>query len=307
VREGGAAPRRSTRASGEPGGRGERGGQRPLRNARSLAKIGLMPQAEKRDTVPLGRVLALIQSAESAYARFPPTLLFNEGWILRLVLDWFSSHPSSTSALGFQPGTSWFSEALLPTPFAPRSRGDPRGETRTHADGVFGHIQIGASAKTDLRVSTEATQFVVVEAKMYSPLSRGTRNAPKFGQAARNVACMAETLSRAQRPPSHLKSLAFLVLAPETQVSVPGFTASLEKSSIEEAVRLRAVQFAPALDVWIDQWFLPTLQAADVRALTWEDVLADVRVRDIEAYDELSAFYSRCQKDNAPARPATPA
>src|SRR5262245_19698520 len=72
----------------------------------------------------------------------PPTTLFNEGWMLRLVLEWASHHPTSVEPLSFVDGSRWYSEALLPSRFRPRHRGDEAGEGYTHADGVIGHFRL---------------------------------------------------------------------------------------------------------------------------------------------------------------------
>jgi hypothetical protein len=48
----------------------------------------------------------LIDAAESKPANFPATLLYNEGWMLRLVLDWYSSHKLTSHPLKFQPRAS---------------------------------------------------------------------------------------------------------------------------------------------------------------------------------------------------------
>jgi hypothetical protein len=57
-------------------------------------------------------------------------------------------------------------------------------------------------------------QFVVIEAKMFSNLSRGTKNALEYDQAARNVACMAHTIAKSGIQVDDLKSVGFFVIAP---------------------------------------------------------------------------------------------
>src|SRR3972149_9501694 len=94
---------------------------------------------------------ALIDATEREPHRFPPTLLYNEGWMLRLVIEWFNTHQAQGHPLSFHVGASWFSEALLPSPFRARHRGDRRAEARTHADGILGHFTIGSAAKADAR------------------------------------------------------------------------------------------------------------------------------------------------------------
>jgi len=236
----------------------------------------------------------LIDAAESEPANFPPTLIYNEGWLLRLVLDWYSKHPLTDSPLLFQQRATWFSEALLPTPFRPRYRGDTRAEARTHADGIFGHISVGRSAKADARLIDEATQLVVTEAKIYSTLSGGTRNAPTYDQAARNVACITELLSRAKRAPLEMTSLAFFVVAPDDQIKSGIFAQKLDKAAIRGAVQARAEAFSPELDGWVTEWFFPTLEAIRIEALSWETLIGDTLSIDPGAFRSLQAFYERC-------------
>ena len=132
---------------------------------------------------------------------------------MRLVLHHAYQPPYQSHPLSFQPASTWFSEGLLPTAFKPAFQSDPRGETRTNADGVIGHILIGAKGKADLELRSEATQFSVIEAKIHSPLSKGTQHAPDFDQAARNVACMAESLRQSHRKPQLFTNVESLVLA----------------------------------------------------------------------------------------------
>ena len=246
----------------------------------------------------LSRMHALIDATETEPPRFPPTLLYNEGWMLRLVLDWFNTHEVQGHPLSFHAEATWFSEALLPSPFRARYRGDRRAETRTHADGIIGHIEIGAAGKAGAELLSNARQLVAVEAKIGSSLKGGTRNAPTFDQAARSVACVAEVLSRAGRRPDQVNSLAFLVAAPLANLDKGAIGAKLEKSSIEAAVRSRAQAFSPELDAWLEVWFLPTLERITIMALPWEQLLTDIQAMDQESGRELDHFYQRCLKYN---------
>ena len=246
----------------------------------------------------LERIHALIDAVDSEPHRFPPTLIYNEGWMLRLVLDWFQSHRLPDHALHFLPQATWYSEGLLPTAFRARYRGDPRAETRAHADGIIGHIAIGRAAKADAELLSDATQFIVTEAKIHSPLSKGIRNAPTYDQAARTVACISEVLSRANRRPSQLQSLAFVVIAPERRIRRGAITSKLSKQSVEEAVRSRVETFSPELDGWWEEWFVPTLDLIKVEAMSWEGLIEDIATVDESGSDELATFYDRCLKYN---------
>jgi hypothetical protein len=54
----------------------------------------------------------MLRAASGERPLLSPTLLYNEGWLLRLVLDWFSRHDVEGHQLSFAAGARWFSEAL---------------------------------------------------------------------------------------------------------------------------------------------------------------------------------------------------
>ena len=87
------------------------------------------------------RIKAMLEACEAGEPTFPPTVLFNESWLLRVVIDWFAGHGGDRYPLSPLPGARWFSEAWLPSAFLPRYRGDRLAESRTHADGVIGHFR----------------------------------------------------------------------------------------------------------------------------------------------------------------------
>jgi hypothetical protein len=65
------------------------------------------------------------------------------------VVDWFAHHTVPNFPLNFAPSARWFSEALLPSAFLARSRGDSLAELWTHADATIGHFNVGSNRKTD--------------------------------------------------------------------------------------------------------------------------------------------------------------
>ncbi len=164
------------------------------------------------------RIQALLEQCSNANRCFPPTILYNEGWMLRLSIDWFARNKIENHPLTVPEGSTWYSEALLPSTFLQRYRGDKYSEAWTHADGAIGHFEIGQSGNGDLSIHPHAKHFVILEAKMFSKLSSGTKNANYYNQAARNVACIAEVLRKGNVKPSELSSLGFYVLAPASQI-----------------------------------------------------------------------------------------
>jgi hypothetical protein len=247
-------------------------------------------------------IVALLETCQSDAPVMPPTQLYSEGWMLRLLLDGYASLrlASGQHPLAIPPGCRWYSEALLPTTFRAERRGDGLGEAWTHADGVIGQFDIGQGAKGDLTLRHEADHLVVIEAKMLSRLSPGTSNAPDYDQAARCVACMAETLRRAARPAQALRTLGFYVLAPKDRIARGIFEPLMAKDALRAAVALRASAFGGTQDQWFEAWFLPTLERLDVRALSWETALDDLAAFGSEV-GHLRTFYERCLTLNGPS------
>ncbi len=182
--------------------------------------------------MPLSRITDMLQLASTNDRLFPPTLFYNEGWLLRLVLDWFSHHRDIDHPLAFAVGARWYSEALLPSQFFARKRGDDLAEGWTHADGVVGHVVIGDAALADTTLTPNATQLLVIEAKLFSRLSPRVTHAVGYDQAARNAACIAEVLCRGQREPGEFRTLGFFVIAPADQINRGVFANEMSRTSI---------------------------------------------------------------------------
>ncbi len=253
----------------------------------------------------LCEVQRIFESITAEGSCIPGTLLYNEGWLLRLVLT-AASQGIDCLPFCFEPTARWFSEALLYSAFLPRFRGDQLAESLTHADGVVGQFLFGAATKAGLRLGPQCSQFVVCEAKVFSCLSAGTKRAPSFDQAARNVACMAETLRRAGQPISLYKSLGFFVLAPALQIEAGVFSNQMSKSGIRSRL-VQRVQMYDAqsnrieLQNWLDEWALPLVDRMELSCCSWESVIDRVSMTHPEYGASLNGFYHLCLKYNAGA------
>ncbi len=250
----------------------------------------------------LERIVRILESCSSEEPKLPPTILYEEGWLLRLVLEWFSTHGVSDHELEFLDGARWFSEGLLPSAFlATRSR-DPLAEGWTHADGAIGHFDVGDAGKGDLKLRQDAKQLVIVEAKMFSDLSSGVTHADYFDQAARTVACMAEVLTRAEWAASEMSKLGFCVLAPLQKVSEGSFQKLVNNESIGPKVEQRVREWVEAhrddKAEWLSEWFEPVLKSMRLDVLAWEDVVATISEHDAQAGEAIGVFYDRCLQYN---------
>ena len=233
----------------------------------------------------------LIEAFDPEHPNFRPTELYNEGWLLKGFLHHAAQTDLGDSPFAFAEGSTWFSEALLPTVFKARYRGDPLAESRTRADGVIGHILIGEQGKVDLELDPEATQFVVIEAKIGAPLSPGIRHAPNFDQAARTVACMAEVLRQAGMPPGAMDALAFVVLAPDAAIKAGTFSSEMDRAGMRGKIQARVAAYEGHLDGWYQAWVELTLAAISLHAVSWEQA---IRALAPEGSKSLKAFYTLC-------------
>lgn len=244
------------------------------------------------------RIQKLLESCTTETPSFPPTIIYNEGWLLRLVLDWFFTHNVPNHPLEFHANAKWFSEALLPSPFLARFRGDPLAESWTHADGVIGRFTIGKDRKTDLSLLEDANQLVILEAKMFSGLSSGVSNAKYYDQAARNVACVAEVFHRAKASPRSLSNIGFNVLAPLSQIEKGVFTNEINRESIKNKVDQRVKYYSGTKDQWYSDWFLPTFQQIEIMEISWEEIIETIREQEPETANSLEFFYKLCIEFN---------
>ena len=237
----------------------------------------------KQTSEILGHINKIFDQTAFGEGPLRPTALYNEGWMIALLADWAAQLAPKTHPLHFLKDAKWYAEPQLPTPFP---QGQPRGERRTNADSVIGHFSVGQKGKADFSLCPLANQFVVIEAKMFSPLSSGTKHAKDYDQAARTVACMAEALCQAKRCPASVQKLAFFVVAPEEQIKKGIFGDKVTKESIQKKVRKRSEEYAGDKDDWYTQWFEPTLAQACIRLLSWEELLPES--------SEYVEFYQEC-------------
>ncbi len=250
----------------------------------------------------LNTINLILERCASDMSSLPPTVLYNEGWMLRLLLEWFSQQPASGHPLSFTEGSRWYSEALIPSAFLLRKQGDKFAESWTHIDGVIGHFEVGKNKTADLTLLRDATTLKVLEAKMRSKLSKGIKNASYFNQAARNIACMAEIFRLAEKDPMRMISVSFYVIAPKSQIDRGFFSAELSKESIRSIVEKRVYEHDTEHKTdkikWFKDWFVPTLEKADIQSVSWENILSHMNKVDSDVGNDLGIFYEKCRHYN---------
>ncbi|OPL10285.1 MAG: hypothetical protein AVO34_11380 [Firmicutes bacterium ML8_F2] len=202
--------------------------------------------------------------------------------------------------MSFQLGAEWYSEGLLTSRFLPMYQGDELAESHTRADGIIGNISLGKTGKSDVFLIKPFKQFIVLEAKLFSKLSRGTTRMPGYNQAARNIACMANVVAQSSCSIKDFKSLGYYVLAPEAQIKAePSFTEFMQKELIYQNVLSRVESYKKRSDYlekqkWFEEHFKPLISKIDLLLISWEELIEKIKKYDNRTGQELSQFYSQC-------------
>lgn len=233
-------------------------------------------------------------NAESPACTFAPTEVFNEGWLLRAVLqEWkICSNAGPFSFLPFPQDVRIYSEGQLYTPFGARYRGDKQAESHTHADGIVGHFSI-PDTKSGIVLHHNFSYFAVFEAKLSSGLAGRTSNAPGYDQVTRNIACMINMILQSGRAEGYAAN--FIVLYPRTNRFV--IPAQYSKAAVADQVGRRIAMYESGAEgrrsasPFALRW-KQVLDRLCISFVTWEDVLAAL------ANDELRRFYELCVRFN---------
>lgn len=216
---------------------------------------------------------------------------------MRSVLrEWVTS--SRSSAFGFLPfpqGIKVYSEGQLYTPFKARYRGDKRAESHTHVDGIVGDFSI-VGTKSGVRLNRDFKYTAVFEAKLYSPIAGGTKNAPHFDQVSRTAACLINSILMAGSRTDYRAHLVILYARDNHRIDPTMYSKVYIENQI--ATRVNAYMETETPDDSIRSFaagWRSVLENVQIWFVTWEDTLADIRSQDLDQ------FYSLCKRFNRPA------
>jgi hypothetical protein len=253
-------------------------------------------------TETIMEIFDTIEKIEIQENNIQPTLLYNEGWMLRVILKWFNKNVEICHDISMKNGSKWYSEALLSSKFLPKFRGDTLAESYTHADGVYGDFIIGNNGFGDLKLKNDCRQFVIVEAKIFSKYSKGTKNAPSFNQAARNVACMCDIVENSQQ--LNIDDISFFTIIPETQIEKEKtFNEYINIDNIKQTVFNRVEQYRTRKDYmekkeWYDNCFIKFCEKIRTKLLSWENIINFIIINDNIFGNKIKIFYEKCLKYN---------
>ncbi len=245
-------------------------------------------------------ILKSIEQTKNHNNNIPPTMLYNEGWLLRLILNWFSLNRQFKYKIQFDCDAHWYSEALLSSKFSPKYRGDKLAESYTHADGVTGNFSIGNKGMGDLKLAEDCKQFIVIEAKMFSKYSKGTKNAPEYNQVARTVSCMCHIISQSNQLLSTTKEVKFYTFLPKEQLkNEPTFNEYIMKKNISRVVKDRVKLYKGRSDYedkykWFKKDYKRFIKQIVIENVSWEEIIEFIEKKDNKYYKKLLTFYNNC-------------
>lgn len=249
---------------------------------------------EPSQSLVLDRIQTMLQSCVTGSSLFPLTTVYNESWLLRLVVDWFSTYHVPQHLLTFPDHAWWFGGALLPTPFGADSKKNRPGDSWTHVDAAVGQFEVRNPAKPELVLLPNSTHLVVLEAKIRGGLSSGVPDAKYYDEVARTVASIAETLRRAKRRPAEFDRLVYCVLAPHVRIAEGTFSSEMNRNSIERKVKRRVEAYGGAKESWHKRWFSPVFKKTEIITLSWEQVIETIGKHDFSSASSLEDYYHRC-------------
>ena len=256
-------------------------------------------------------VAGLLRQCDTEKTHFPPTTFFNEGWMVRIMTSVSIEEDLQLKGIDFGKMANWYSEGMLASPYPPAFRGDSLGEGYTHADMALGNFTVDAKNRGEILIKGNTGNFGVIEAKMNSPLSKGTAHAPNYDQASRNLACIAFSTRKTQH------EIFFAVAAPQIAIEKHKIDRIVDKSSMlakisdrfdsynepeltgkvsaEEAAKYAAKYAAifQEKDITIER-----AAGATCIVISYEEWLSELKPLVGSLYQELRDFYKLCKTFN---------
>ncbi len=237
-------------------------------------------------------VLEIINTIETSKANINPTIIYNEGWMTRLLVYYSIQEQIKIKEIDFSLINHWTSEALISSPFVKASK---LREGYTHADIALGDFNVKYENRGEIIVCPKASQFGIIEAKMKSPLSKGTTHAKDYNQASRNITCIAHNTSLDC-------NTFFYVALPECKLPKKNRAGStiakiIDKEEIKRQIKKRLSPFVLNEIAEINENdILLKVEKCEVGLITYEEWIE--KFTDTKIKETLNDFYSNCIKWN---------
>lgn len=217
-----------------------------------------------------------------------PTILFNEGWMIRLLIYYSVQENLKIGNIDFSENPNWTSEALIDSPFV---RTQSLRENHTHTDIILGDFSVEFKNRGAITVNPGAQRLGIIEAKMNSNLSQSVANAKDYNQASRSIACLAYNTWATDC------DIFFTLAVPEATIKKKKFEDQLNKELIASQIEQRFNQFEESNQVGQHKkQIMAKVKKCVIDILPYEDwmnAICDVKIK-----TELTAFYTRAIEYN---------
>ncbi len=231
---------------------------------------------------------------------FPETLIFNEGWLLRIILKKLLSqkYTSQFNFLQFPSRSNFFSEGQLYTPFKKMKKNDKYCEGNTHVDGIVGDFVINNTSKSGIKLSDKFQYLSVFEAKMFSPISKSTTHFKVYSQISRILSCMINLLK--DEGDLKKKKICFVLFYPEENKYIKTQLSEISKKKfIESEINNRINHYFLNKNYALNNDFKKflnnwerILHLIKIEFITWETMISIINNEDI------NNFYNLCKRFN---------
>ena len=231
----------------------------------------------------------IIKSIEDNNNKIPyvnPTVVYNEGWMIRALVYQSIEEKINLDGINFGEIENWTSEGLISSPFT--NTKDKR-ETHTHPDIAFGDFKIDYSTRGEIVVNNDSKFFGIIEAKMGSNLSKGTKNAPNYNQASRSLACACHQ--------THEKDnceICFIVAAPDATLKKYSIKDQTDQTYMINQIRARFNEYPKQFkDQQNMESILKKAESCKIMILSFEDW-----VNILNHKEHIHEFYKKAKKWN---------
>jgi len=235
------------------------------------------------------KINALRQLAEG----INPTIIYNEGWMIRLLVIESMIEKLNVGWIDFELLTTkkWTSEAQISSPFeGAELKKHDKYEKKTHADIILGDFDINyerEKKRTEIMIKPHPRVLGIIEAKMGSGLSTGIKNASKYNQASRSICCLANVTK--ENPECEIF---FAIVAPKTKINdqKSKFIDQIGavKTEIEDRFKVAEKEYTSEMRKKVENCKRPII--------SYEDWIGKIKDNDVK--EALNKFYAACKTYN---------
>ncbi len=235
---------------------------------------------------------------------FPETMIFNEGWLLRVILNRLMEvkdvkDTNLSDFLPFPKDSKIYSEGRLTTPFKPITQQDTTStEKQTHIDGIVGDFELYETTKSGIKISDDFKYLSIFESKICSPLSSGTENEPNFDQVTRTISCMIFHIMKFENLKERKIFLVIIYPKENKKIDALKYTEN-DNEFIKEEIKQKLSRYKKGHEassqelIEFESKYKEIIQNINIKFVNWEDILNEIKEDTL-----INEFYDLCKKFN---------